>query len=62
MHADPARDEEVKQWCKAQIPLRTAVADALPADTVFLDGERPVGELADEALARVGGAPRPDGG
>ncbi|ADI10840.1 hypothetical protein SBI_07720 [Streptomyces bingchenggensis BCW-1] len=61
-HADLARDEEVKRWCKAQIPLCTAVADALPADTVFLDGERSVGELADVVLARVDGVPRPGGG
>ncbi|MGW5127007.1 AAA family ATPase [Streptomyces sp. NPDC004069] len=51
---DPERDEAVRQWCKAQIEQCVAAADALPADTIFLDGERPCQELADEVLARVG--------
>ncbi|WP_445527872.1 AAA family ATPase [Streptomyces cyslabdanicus] len=51
---DPERDEAVRQWCKARIEQCAAAADALPADTIFLDGERPCQELADEVLTRVG--------
>ncbi|MFJ9034034.1 AAA family ATPase [Streptomyces sp. NPDC102274] len=51
---DPERDEAARRWCKAQIAECMAAADALPVDTVFLDGERPRGELAHEVLTRVG--------
>ncbi|MFJ5156272.1 AAA family ATPase [Streptomyces sp. NPDC088353] len=51
---DPERDEAVRQWCKARIAQCVAAADTLPADTIFLDGERPCRELADEVLTRVG--------
>ncbi|MFI1290504.1 hypothetical protein ACH4VM_18785 [Streptomyces sp. NPDC020792] len=51
---DPERDEAVRQWCKTRIAQCVAAADTLPADTIFLDGERPCRELADEVLTRVG--------
>ncbi len=43
-----------RQWCKEQIEHCVAAADALPTDTVFLDGERPCEELVHEVLTRVG--------
>lgn len=52
---DAERDRAAKAWCKEQIPRCVAAAASLPSDTVGLDGERPVVELADEVLARVGG-------
>ncbi len=55
---DPARDEQVRQWCKDRIEPCTAAADALPGDTVFLDGELTPRELADSVLARVGAGPK----
>ncbi|WP_329373391.1 AAA family ATPase [Streptomyces sp. NBC_01483] len=51
---DPERDEAARQWCKAQIEQCVTAVDALPVDTVFLDGERPRQELAHEVLTRVG--------
>jgi hypothetical protein len=48
------RDEAVRRWGKAQIEQCVAAADTLPASTIFLDGERPCRELADEVMARVG--------
>ncbi|MET9048911.1 AAA family ATPase [Streptomyces sp. NPDC004362] len=50
---DPERDEAARQWCKAQIEQCVAAVDTLPTDTIFLDGERPCRELADEVLSRV---------
>ncbi|WP_331755891.1 AAA family ATPase [Streptomyces sp. NBC_01643] len=50
----PERDEKAKQWCKSQIASCTAAVDALPADTVVLDGERSLSNLADEVLTRLG--------
>ncbi|GAB2823066.1 AAA family ATPase [Streptomyces chlorus] len=52
---DPEQDERVRQWCKAKIEACTAAMDTLPSDTVFLDGELPPKELADNVLAHVGG-------
>ena len=54
---DPEREAAVRQWCKDQIDECLAAADTLPADTVFLDGERPTPDLADEVLARIGTRP-----
>ncbi|WP_374293028.1 hypothetical protein [Streptomyces olivochromogenes] len=51
---DPEQDERVRRWCKDRIEACVAAADALPGDTVFLDGELPPRELADRMLARVG--------
>lgn len=51
---DPERDEAARQWCTAQIDQCVAAADTLPTDTIFLDGERPCQELADEVLTHVG--------
>lgn len=50
---DPEQDEKVRRWCKDKIGLCMAAADTLPKDTVFLDGELPPQELADQVLARV---------
>jgi len=56
---DPAKDEQVRQWCKDRIGPCTAAVDTLPGDTVFLDGELPPQELADSVLAHVSAAPCP---
>ncbi|MFF0363094.1 replication-relaxation family protein [Streptomyces fungicidicus] len=37
-----------------QVERCVAAADALPTGTIFLDGERPCQELADEVLTRIG--------
>lgn len=50
---DPARDERVRRWCKDRIEPCLAAADALPADTTFLDGELSPRELADQVLSHV---------
>ncbi|MFB7600923.1 AAA family ATPase [Streptomyces sp. NPDC056160] len=50
---DPARDEQIRAWCKSRIPACLAAADVLPRDTVFLDGELPPGELAEAVLTRA---------
>jgi hypothetical protein len=55
---DPERDQAVRRWCKAQIAPCVAAVDTLPAETVFLDGERSRQELADEVLGRVGAGPQ----
>lgn len=52
---DPAKDRQVREWCKSRIDACTAAVDTLPGDTVFLDGELSPGELAEGVLARVGG-------
>lgn len=49
----PEQDEKVRRWCKDRIAPCMAAADTLPSDTVFLDGELPPQELADQVLARV---------
>ncbi|WP_308294252.1 TmrB-like protein [Streptomyces sp. ST2-7A] len=51
---DPERDEAARRWCHRRVPERVAAVDALPGDTVVLDGERPTRDLADEVMARVG--------
>ncbi|WP_433528274.1 AAA family ATPase [Micromonospora sp. CA-263727] len=43
---DPGRDAEVRAWRLAQVDRCVAAASGLPAGTVVLDGELPVGELA----------------
>ena len=55
---DPAQDERVRAWCKSKIETCMAAVETLPKDTVFLDGELPPRELADQVLARVGAAAR----
>ncbi|MER7484063.1 AAA family ATPase [Streptomyces sp. NPDC126510] len=50
---DPEQDERVRRWCKGRIAACMAAADALPSDTVFLDGELTPQELVDQVLARV---------
>ncbi|MGW1169371.1 AAA family ATPase [Streptomyces sp. NPDC002550] len=50
---NPERDERVRRWCKDRIEPCMAAADALPSDTVVLDGELTPQELADQVLARV---------
>lgn len=49
----PEQDERVRNWCKEKIEPCLAAADALPEDTVFLDGELTPQALADQVLARV---------
>ncbi|MFC8660819.1 AAA family ATPase [Streptomyces sp. NPDC057199] len=49
----PEQDEKVRRWCKDRIAPCMTAADTLPSDTVFLDGELPPQELADQVLARV---------
>ncbi|MET7905287.1 AAA family ATPase [Streptomyces sp. NPDC005336] len=56
---DPERDEAARRWGKEQIAPCTAAVDRMPGDTVFLDGERPSRELAEEVPARLGGAAGP---
>ncbi|MFK4104777.1 TmrB-like protein [Streptomyces sp. NPDC019531] len=51
---DPAREERVRNWCKARIEACTDAVDSLPGDTVFLDGGSSPEELADQVLAHVG--------
>lgn len=51
---DPEQDERVRRWCKDRIEPCMAAVDALPGDTVFLDGEQTPQELADQVLTRVG--------
>lgn len=48
---DPERDEQVRQWRRAQIDR--CVAARLPTDTVVLDGELPTDVLADQVLDRI---------
>ncbi|MEU5978386.1 AAA family ATPase [Streptomyces sp. NPDC047315] len=50
---DPEQEAEIRSWCKGKIAQCVAAADSLPGDTVFLDGELPIGELVDQVLARV---------
>lgn len=50
---DPEREERVRRWTKDRIETCMAAADTLPGDTVFLDGELPPRELAEQVLARV---------
>ncbi|MEW2398140.1 AAA family ATPase [Streptomyces sp. NPDC046862] len=54
---DPEQDERVRRWCKDRIEPCMAAVDTLPSDTVFLDGELPPQELADQVLNRIGGGP-----
>ena len=51
IHPDhPGRDAAVRRWRLAQVGRCAAAADALPSDTVILDGELPAGKLAEEVL------------
>jgi hypothetical protein len=56
MHPDPQRDAEVRQWRLAQVDRCTAAEDALPDDTVILDGELTPARLAGEVLEVLGHA------
>lgn len=51
---DPLRDAEVRQWRLAQVDRCTAAEDALPHDTIILDGELPATRLAAEVLEVLG--------
>ncbi|MDK1474678.1 AAA family ATPase [Streptomyces sp. 549] len=55
---DPERDRAARAWCRAQVGRCVAAADFMPPGTVFLDGERPCRDLADEVLVRVGSGMR----
>ncbi|MFC4333125.1 AAA family ATPase [Streptomyces andamanensis] len=50
---DPAKDEEVRAWCRSRIASCLAAVDALPPDTVLLDGRSAPSDLADAVLARI---------
>ncbi|MFY1678808.1 AAA family ATPase [Streptomyces sp. WMMC905] len=54
---DPERDERVRRWCKSRIQVCVASMETLPGGTVFLDGARSPGLLADDVLTRVGSHP-----
>ncbi|MER6976797.1 AAA family ATPase [Streptomyces carpinensis] len=56
---DPAKDEQVRAWCKSKIASCMAAVDALPQQTALLDGRLTPQELADAVLARVGAESRP---
>lgn len=49
---DPERDAEVRAWRLAQVQRCAAAVPLLPADTVLLDGELPVAELAEQVRVR----------
>jgi hypothetical protein len=51
---DLVRDAEVRRWRLAQVGRCAAAMDALPSDTVVLDGEMPAARLADEVLEVLG--------
>jgi hypothetical protein len=51
---DPVRDAEVRRWRLAQVGRCMAAMDALPSETVVLDGELPAARLADEVLEVLG--------
>jgi len=51
---NPSRDEQVRAWCKSKIETCLAAVDAMPQNTVLLDGQLAPQELADAVLARVG--------
>lgn len=56
---DPAKDERVRAWCKSKIASCLAAVDALPQDTVLLEGELTPHELAEAVLgpSALGGEP-----
>jgi hypothetical protein len=51
---DPGRDAGVRAWRLAQVERCTVAVDALPQDTVILDGELPAAELASDVLEILG--------
>lgn len=51
---DPRRDARVREWRLAQVERCAAAVDALPDDTVILDGELPAARLAGEVLEILG--------
>ncbi|MDG9674795.1 AAA family ATPase [Micromonospora sp. DH14] len=53
---DPARDGQVRTWRLQQVARCAAAVGLLPADTVVLEGELPVAELASQVLARSVGS------
>lgn len=48
---DPVRDAEVRAWQLSQVERCAAAADALPFDTVILDGELPAARITGEVLS-----------
>ncbi|MFD8595200.1 AAA family ATPase [Kitasatospora sp. NPDC059646] len=48
---DPARDEQVRAWCRSRIAECRAAEAAMPLETAFLDGELTPAQLADLLLA-----------
>ncbi|WP_433117879.1 AAA family ATPase [Micromonospora sp. CA-246542] len=49
---DPVRDAQVRAWRLEQVARCAATVCLLPADTVVLDGQLPVTQLASEVRAR----------
>lgn len=48
------RNAAAHGWVVDRVARCVAAADTMPAGTVFLDGERPTTELADDVLKHVG--------
>ncbi|GGK20201.1 hypothetical protein GCM10011583_60130 [Streptomyces camponoticapitis] len=51
---DPEAEAAGLAWVMERVVRCVAAADTMPAGTVFLDGERPTAELADDVLKQVG--------
>ncbi|MFI6085273.1 AAA family ATPase [Streptomyces sp. NPDC051217] len=51
---DPESQAAGLAWVMERMVRCVAAADTMPAGTVFLDGERPTAELADDLLKQVG--------
>ncbi|MFE3250136.1 AAA family ATPase [Streptomyces sp. NPDC059209] len=49
----PEGDPDGSRWAKDRVARCVAAAETMPVGTVFLDGERPTPELADEVLKHV---------
>ncbi|WP_329377456.1 AAA family ATPase [Streptomyces sp. NBC_01716] len=51
---DPERDAAGLEWVMERMVRCVAAVDTMPTGTIFLDGERPTADLADDLLKRVG--------
>ncbi|MEV8367238.1 AAA family ATPase [Streptomyces niveus] len=51
---DPEAEAAGLRWVMERMVRCVAAADTMPDGTVFLDGERPTAELADDVLKHVG--------
>ncbi|MFI5753948.1 hypothetical protein [Streptomyces sp. NPDC051569] len=55
---DPEHDARTRIWRKDQIARCEAAIPLLPADTVSLDGELPIEELATRVLEQIKAPPQ----